>query len=1096
MSALLNQHGTTELDLPLDPAPTTLDQAPCRIVYWNCNGLDVAKLRIAREWVSSEGRVGRPTIVCLGETWHRMDSLLASDPCVVAISHRRPRRHGQIGRPNEGLMVLASQDIRHHLAVTFTGVYHVSEGCQVLDLYLTFAYLPPTTLQNTELARMLPSLPRCTTYMGDVNCRFPTRIQDIANSVDNDQRRQVLLQFACVRGLQLVAPLGESARWDHCLSQHPGATTALTPSKGKSDHPILTCFLPIHRHWMTSPHPPPAPSRIMRFRLHRLLGTQGALLCEILRGRWKNESELLMLHHIQRAHAITNTNLIPAQTELDADMVQCVVNTTYDTFVSELQHLVRTVVGEYDPTTVRRHPDHAISSYMEEKSVSTALRSFKRTMRDQALRKRLVSSTGAPVGEEAHSYYQGIYKADPRFAHVDSPPLPSSTERIPWHECCLAFNATSVRDAVNSYSLDKSGGADGIHTALLRTLAHEKGFCRVLSLLFAWFLHLGTSPASWGFSITHLLPKPNAHPTVDKTRPISLTPILRRVYERQLLRYFHSGNHPWLRMHPAQGGFRPGYSTHSHALLADHAIRSHPLGRSVNVLLDLQGAFDRVPHSRLLQVLRDRGCPPAHLSILWKLMMEGTSSCLVVNGETLPPTKDIVRNRGVFQGSVLSPTLFNIFIDPLAHQANPPQGMPVLLLFCDDIRILTDNHAAAQEALDHCHAWACDNGMTFGINKCGVVAAAAPANLPPLMLGPEVLPRVVEYSYLGFPLRKGGIDWVKNGTTRLDMASKLLHGLAIPSNTWPEWIRLAVYKSFIRSKLAYGLDLAYAAAKAATSSLSSCRRKRLQPGPSLVASAEKAGIFLKSLETFHKESLVWILHTKHGLPVMESVTALGSWDAHVNECLARLCGHLRTLREGNPLRQLLPRTLQSAQARQRGSILPDIVSHPLDSAYSHVRNTTRTGTRPPTFKSFLLGERLQALLTKSGEMQHYLLPSCRIPSSGVDRILYFPNRKIRRDAIAWRMNHAFRGIKCPQCMGQFNRRHVLDCRLFHTHPAMSPTQRAECDHMSRFLAGKDHTTYGLLDHALNLRKFDAFAAMFSLLRPDPTIALAEQPDPP
>jgi hypothetical protein len=91
------------------------------------------------------------------------------------------------------------------------------------------------------------------------------------------------------------------------------------------------------------------------------------------------------------------------------------------------------------------------------------------------------------------------------------------------------------------------------------------------------------------------------------------------------------------------------------------------------------------------------------------------SSSVVVNGHLSPP---IHRERGLFQGSLLSPWLFNVFIDDLAASINCQSALPpYALLFADDIQLQARSYPHAQNMLDIVSHWLDSNGMKVNISN-------------------------------------------------------------------------------------------------------------------------------------------------------------------------------------------------------------------------------------------------------------------------------------------------------------------------------------------------------------------------------------------
>ena len=134
-------------------------------------------------------------------------------------------------------------------------------------------------------------------------------------------------------------------------------------------------------------------------------------------------------------------------------------------------------------------------------------------------------------------------------------------------------------------------------------------------------------------------------------------------------------------------------------------------------------------------------------------MMSSCCSTLIVNNRRLP--QKIKRVHGVFQGSILSPFLFNIFIDPLATLLNSESPLtPEALFYADDIVLKAKSFERMRVLVWLCEMWAMQNGMRWGIKKCGTVGSK---NV--FYLNGEMIPSVSRYKYLGAPHGRQGIDW-------------------------------------------------------------------------------------------------------------------------------------------------------------------------------------------------------------------------------------------------------------------------------------------------------------------------------------------------
>ncbi len=181
--------------------------------------------------------------------------------------------------------------------------------------------------------------------------------------------------------------------------------------------------------------------------------------------------------------------------------------------------------------------------------------------------------------------------------------------------------------------------------------------------LFRLCLWTSTFPSLWKYTNRQPAPKKGDRSNPSNYRPIALLSCLFEAFEtilnRKILKHLSASN----LLSDRQYGFRKGCSTGDH--LAFHTnFWSSSLSRFAEtfaVALDMSKAFDRVWHKSLLYKLPSLGFYPSLCTFI-SSFLSGRCNSPTVDGHCSTP-KPI--NRGVPQGSALSPTLFLLFINYL-----------------------------------------------------------------------------------------------------------------------------------------------------------------------------------------------------------------------------------------------------------------------------------------------------------------------------------------------------------------------------------------------------------------------------------------------
>ncbi|KAG1443293.1 hypothetical protein G6F56_010727 [Rhizopus delemar] len=222
-----------------------------------------------------------------------------------------------------------------------------------------------------------------------------------------------------------------------------------------------------------------------------------------------------------------------------------------------------------------------------------------------------------------------------------------------------SFDADSIAETMRRLPLRKAPGPDHLRTEILLPIKHL--LAPVLSLLFNICLQWSYTPSLWRQAQVVLIHKKGDPTSPGNYRPISLTSIVRKLFEMCLFPLVEDVSPP---IDVAQGGFRSQRSALDQALCLHDLMstyrRRHNHYPTV-AFLDIKAAYDTVDRRIIWQSMLASSAPMALVFLLANLFDDVSVSVLLKNVVSTPFTL----STGVLQGSVLSPHLYSIYINTL-----------------------------------------------------------------------------------------------------------------------------------------------------------------------------------------------------------------------------------------------------------------------------------------------------------------------------------------------------------------------------------------------------------------------------------------------
>ena len=359
-------------------------------------------------------------------------------------------------------------------------------------------------------------------------------------------------------------------------------------------------------------------------------------------------------------------------------------------------------------------------------------------------KKQDVSVSASLNPHEINKYFQSV-NTDPNYTTPEPLQIPEGT-RIP---------SLSIHEVQHLLLNQKrsSSGPDNLPYWFWKSFAIE--LAPIVTEIFNMSLKTNKVPQKW--KSANLLPLPKESPlnSCNQLRPISLTDIIMRLFEKSV---YKSEIAPITRnkIGPDQFAYKKGHNSTMALIKSQHRWLEW-LDKNANYVrvlsFDFSKAFDSVPHDLLFEKVKKLPINPYVVN--WIIsFLENRVQRVMVDGIV---TEYLYINRGVPQSTVLGPVLFSIMLDDI-KTADPNNA---LVKFADDLTLGVPGNESGDTSRSEAAClqdWAEKNRMPLNLEKTYEMVVRRRTSV----VLPELIPSIKRKTWLkllGVTLQDNPCNW-------------------------------------------------------------------------------------------------------------------------------------------------------------------------------------------------------------------------------------------------------------------------------------------------------------------------------------------------
>ncbi|KAK2878201.1 hypothetical protein Q8A73_012383 [Channa argus] len=338
----------------------------------------------------------------------------------------------------------------------------------------------------------------------------------------------------------------------------------------------------------------------------------------------------------------------------------------------------------------------------------------------------------------------------------------------------LCLTTAEVRKTLCRVNPRKSAGPDNIPGRVLRECAEQ--LADVFTDIFNISLSSNVVPTCLKATTIVPVPKKSTVSCLNDYRPVALTPIVMKCFERLVMR--HIKTQLPTSLDPMQFAYRPNRSTDDAISTTLHLALTHLDSKDSYVrmlFIDFSSAFNTIIPQHLTEKLSILGLNTSLCNWILDFLTGRPQSVRI--GNNISSTTTL--STGAPQGCVLSPLLFTL----LTHDCVAMHSSNHLVKFADDTTVVglisKNDESAYREEVQRLTAWCGANNLSLNVNKTKEMVVdfrRAQGDHSPLIIDGSSVEIVKSTKFLGVHLADN-LTWSVNTSSITKKAQQRLYFL-------------------------------------------------------------------------------------------------------------------------------------------------------------------------------------------------------------------------------------------------------------------------------------------------------------------------------